>query len=83
MDERFDWATTGITPNGHHQLMHIYRLSSDGEKSEPLNLDQTQSKLLNACLRQLAQNTSITWANARQAVLRGFYATLIPSSRST
>jgi hypothetical protein len=82
MDERFDWATTGVAPDGS-QLMHIYRLSSDGEKSEPLYLNQAQSKLLNACLRQLAQAASISWANARQAVLRGFYATLIPSSRST
>jgi hypothetical protein len=82
MDERFDWATTGVAPDGS-QLMHIYRLSPDGEKSEPVCLDQTQSKLLNACLHQLAQDTSISWASARQAVLRGFYATLISSSRST
>ncbi len=63
--------------------MHIYRLSTDGEKSQPVYLDQGQSELLNACLQQLAKDTSDdTWATMRQAILRAFHNTLIAAARS-
>ena len=78
MDKHFDWGTTGITPNGQHQLMHIYHRSTNGEQSQPLYLDQDQSRLLNACLQQLAQSSSDdTWSTMRQAILHAFYETLI------
>ncbi|VFU17515.1 hypothetical protein [Methylocella tundrae] len=84
MDDKYDWATTGITHDGHHQLMHIYRCSTNREKSQPLYLDQDQSRLLNACLQQLAKDTSDdTWSMMRQAILRAFYETLISSTRSS
>jgi hypothetical protein len=84
MDTRFDWGTTGITPNGHYQLMHIYRRSTNGEISQPIYLDQGQSRLLNACLQQLAKDSSDdTWSTMRQAILRAFYETLTSSTRSS
>lgn len=63
--------------------MHIYRHSTNGEKRPPVYLDQGQSRLLNACLKQLARDGSDdTWSTTRQAVLGAFYETLISSKRS-
>ncbi len=77
----FEWGTIGITPDGH-QLIHLYFVRADHTRSTPVRLDETQSTLLNACLHEIAQDTSISWTAARQAVLRAFYTTLNSAPQS-
>ncbi|MEK8121614.1 hypothetical protein WOB59_00390 [Methylocystis sp. IM4] len=68
-----DWFTTDIFADGTQKVCIRAR---DGGVDTPLQLDHLQSQLLMATLQQIAQDASLHWAAARQAVLQGFWKTL-------
>ncbi|WOJ91716.1 hypothetical protein RZS28_19935 (plasmid) [Methylocapsa polymorpha] len=77
MDDRLDWYTTRVREDGSQEV-HIRSIGSQ-EASKPVYLNKEQTRLFMRTLDHLANDTSIPWAEARQAVLRAFAETLTPS----
>ncbi len=88
--DHLDWFTTRIWPDGT-QSVHIrptdastgdgQHVSGNGQGMTSSNtpaiaLNHPDSQLLMKILDRLAQDASIPWLQARQAVLRGFWDTL-------
>lgn len=74
MDRHLDWYTTKILEDGS-QVIHICpTLSKDPE--DIIELDSEQTRLLMALLDQIANDTTLPWCEARQAILRGFKTAL-------
>jgi hypothetical protein len=72
MKTHLSWYTTTILASGR-QLMHVRpTIPLPGDKT--VLLDEARSQLLSHVLNELARDSDIPWAIARQAVLRGFYA---------
>jgi len=74
MGDRLDWYTTGVCPDGK-QRVHIRSVGSKPH-IEPVFLSKEQSQLLHTTLSSLANDTTIPFAQAKQAVLRAFAETL-------
>ncbi len=77
MDDRLDWYTTRVREDGSQEV-HIRSIGSK-EAGKPVYLNKEQTRLFMRTLDHLANDTSIPWAQARQAVLRAFAETLTPS----
>lgn len=75
--ELFEWYTTLVREDGNQEV-HIRSIGST-EASKPVYLDKEQTRLLMKTLDHLANDTSIHWPHARQAVLRAFAETMTPS----
>jgi hypothetical protein len=71
MTEYLQWYTTQICPDGK-QKIHI-RQENGRAPVEPLFLDLSQSQLLLSILDRVAQEMTLDWSAARQAVLNGFW----------
>jgi hypothetical protein len=77
MPGHLEWYTTAICPDGKQRVPIRSRDSS--AQIEPIFLNKEQSQLLMTTLTSIANDTTIPWPEARQAVLRAFAETLASS----
>jgi hypothetical protein len=64
--ERLDWSTYDIEPDG----TQICAIRTTGRSQDDLVLDRRTSQLLQVLLNEIAQDNTIAFPQARQAVLR-------------
>jgi len=69
-----DWYTTKVWPDGT-QSIHI-RPTTASTPNQTITLTHPDSQLLMRTLDEIAQDQTIPWSEARQAVLRGFWNAL-------
>jgi hypothetical protein len=65
-DERLDWFTYGIEPDG----TQICAIRPVRRRNDGVVLDRRASQLLQVLLNEIAQDNTIPFPQARQAVLR-------------
>jgi hypothetical protein len=65
-EERLDWFTYGIEPDG----TQICAIRAAGKAHDDVVLDRRTSQLLQVLLNEIAQDNTIPFPQARQAVLR-------------
>lgn len=70
----YDWFTTCILANGS-QTIHL-RPRERRQELEVLFLDEQQSRLLINALNEIAQDLSLPYGPAAQAVYRAFWSAL-------
>jgi hypothetical protein len=70
-EERLDWFTHDIEPDGQ-QICSI-RPRATKDVGQRVILDRENSRLLQLLLNEIAQDGTIPFAEARQAILRAVY----------